>query len=283
MAVWFRAPFATLASARARAPALRHGLRIELRAGGETRALKPGAAAAMSQGRGPPRRRRLLIGAAALAAVIAVGIVYLLSLPGTGDAEARVRQILAEHGDVPARLPPPARLGRAVVAVEDEHFYANVAVNVADGAARAALSALQRGGDPGGSTIDQQLAKRLYPDSGGWLGTLEDIGLGVKLSLNYSRAQVLNMYLNSVYYGNGYWGDVAAAHGYFGVSPRRLSWSEATILAGLPQAPSAYDPERHLALARQRQGQVLDQLVDNDELSQAQATAISRQPLPLRR
>jgi penicillin-binding protein 1A len=231
-------------------------------------------------------RRRLLIGVAAAAAATALlcvaGSVYLLTLPGVGDAEQRVGRLLAQHGGVVGSLPPPARLGRAVVEVEDENFYANVGVNILDGVGRAALATLQSGGDPGGSTIDQQLAKRLYPHSAGLGGTLEEIGLAVKLSLRYSNQQILNMYLNSVYYGNGYWGDVAAARGYFGVSPRRLTWGEATMLAGLPQAPSAYDPRRHWALARQRQRHVLDQLVDNEVVSSARAASIFRERLPLR-
>lgn len=231
-------------------------------------------------------RRWLLIGAAtaltAVALLLVAGFVYMLTLTGVGDAEARVGRLLAEHGALPAALPPPARLGKAIVEVEDENFYANVALNIVDGAGRAALATMQSGGDPGGSTIGQQLAKRIYPHSAGLEGTLEEIGIAVKLSLHYSKAQILNMYLNSVYYGNGYWGDVAAAHGYFGVSPRKLTWAEATMLAGLPQAPSAYDPRQHWALARQRQRHVLDQLVDNNVLSAARANAIFRERLPLR-
>jgi penicillin-binding protein 1A len=239
----------------------------------------------------PARHRRLrrwvLWSAACLAAsIVALGVagaIYLSSLPGVGDAEARVRAILAAHGGIPGLGPPPARLGRAVVAVEDENFYSNVAVDIADGGGRAALALLQRGGDPGGSTIGQQLAKSLYPHGGGLGGTLEEIGLAVELSLHYSKDRILSMYLNSVYYGNGYWGDVAAARGYFGVSPSRLSWSQASLLAGLPQAPSAYDPERHSQLARRRQLHVLDQLVDNGVLSQAGANAALREPWRLRR
>jgi penicillin-binding protein 1A len=210
------------------------------------------------------------------------GAIYLLTLPGVGDAEARVEALLAREGGRALPLPPPARLGAAVVSTEDENFYANPALDVAAGAGRAALAALGTSEDPGGSTIAQQLAKRLYPHGGGVWGTLEEIGLGVKLSLAYSHEQVLSMYLNSVYYGNGYWGDRAAAEGYFGVSPRRLTWGEAALLAGLPQAPSAYDPEVHLALARIRQHHVLDQLVVNGHLIAPAAGRAFREPLPLR-
>jgi penicillin-binding protein 1A len=153
---------------------------------------------------------------------------------------------------------------------------------VAVGAGRAAVAAVGTSGDPGGSTIAQQLAKQLYPHGGGIVGTLEEVGLGVKLSLTYSHEQVLSMYLNSIYYGHGFWGVAAAARGYFGVSPRRLTWGEASLLAGLPQAPSAYDPLRHLALARQRQRLVLDQLVADGYLSATAADAAFHEPLPLR-
>ena len=230
-----------------------------------------------------PLRRRLLIvlttvlGVALLSAV--AGYVYLQTLPGVGDAEALVHRILAEHGGVGLTLPPPRRLGEAVVAVEDEHFYSNVVVNVLDGAGRAAIAATQSSEDPGGSTIDQQLAKRLYPHGTGVFGTLEEIGVAVKLSLQYSAPAILGMYLNSVYFGNGYWGEAAAAHGYFGISPRRLSWAQASLLAGLPQAPSAYDPLRHLSLARARQRHVLEQLAANGYLSEREAAVVFHAPL----
>jgi membrane carboxypeptidase/penicillin-binding protein PbpC len=146
--------------------------------------------------------------AAAAVALGIVGGIYLASQPGVGDAGARVRAILAAHGGTPGAMPSPARLGEAIVAVEDENFYSNMAVDILDGAGRAALALVQRSGDPGGSTIGQQLAKALYPHGGGLGGTLEEIGLAVELSLHYSKAQILNMYLNSD--GSGPSGAVAA-------------------------------------------------------------------------
>jgi Transglycosylase len=95
-------------------------------------------------------------------ALLAAGFGHLESLPGVGDAEARVRSLVVAQNGVPSGLPLPARLAAAVVAVEDERFYSNFAVNILDGAGRAALATLHAGGDPGGSTIAQQLAKQLY-------------------------------------------------------------------------------------------------------------------------
>ena len=108
------------------------------------------------------------------------------------------------------------------------------------------------------------------------------IGLGVKLALGYSKPEILAMYLNAVYYGHGYWGDVAAARGYFGTRPDDLDWAQAALLAGLPEAPSAYDPLEHLRLAKLRQRHVLDRLVVNHFLTAAQANAAYAEPLGLR-
>jgi penicillin-binding protein 1A len=217
----------------------------------------------------------------ALLAASAAGGGYLLSLPGVADAERRVQMILAEHHSGASGMPPPAKLAAAVVAVEDEHFYSNFVIDILDGAGRAALAALHTSGDPGGSTIAQQLATQLYGRGSGLAGTLQKIGLGVKLSVHYPKQQILSMYLNVVYYGSGYWGDEAAARGYYRTSPRALDWAQAAMLAGLPQAPSAYDPETHFALAKQRQRHVLDQLVVNHILTSAQANAAYRERLAL--
>lgn len=158
--------------------------------------------------------------------LVGAASAYLLALPGVGDAEARTHEVLDAHHGTFLALPPTQKLAFAVVAVEDRHFYSNIFVDMADGAARAGL-ALSSSADPGGITITQQLAKQLYPRGAGISGTLAEIGLAVKISLTYARAQVLNMWLNSVYYGNGYWGAQTAAEGYFGVPAGSLDWAEA--------------------------------------------------------
>ena len=238
-----------------------------------------------SGGVGSGRRLALRIVVALVAVVallFAVGLAYLAILPSVGDAPQRVDRILALHHGTAGGPGPPAKLGASVVAVEDEHFYSNFAVNVIDGAGRAAIATLHTDQDPGGSTIDQQLAKQLYPHGSGLFGTLKEIGLGVKLALEYSKRQILAMYLNAVYFGHGYWGDVAAARGYFGVGPGGLDWAQAALLAGLPQAPSDYDPLAHLAVAKLRQRHVLSRLVVNHDLTAAQANAAYAEPLGLR-
>ena len=105
----------------------------------------------------------------------------------------------------------------------------------------------------------------------------------MKLSLGHSPTSILEMYLNVVYYGNQFWGDVAAAQGYFGLSPNRLDWAQAAMLAGLPQAPSSFDPLHHFTQAKERQLHVLSQLVANHDLTRFEAKTAYRQPLNLRR
>jgi membrane peptidoglycan carboxypeptidase len=227
--------------------------------------------------------RSVLVVSAVVIALVLAAVGFELSLPNVADAPARVAAIERAHDGTFGKGRVPTRLGEAVVAVEDEHFYSNTFVNVFDGAARVALASLHTSGDPGGSTIAQQLAKQLYPEPSGCWATLDQIGLGVKLALTYSKQTILAMYLNAIYFGNGYWGYVAAAKGYFGVAPNELTWAEAALLAGLPQAPSAYDPLEHLFLAKARQRHVLNQLVVNHYLSRAQANAAYRAALPLRR
>jgi penicillin-binding protein 1A len=237
-----------------------------------------------SKGPGDGRRRGrrvLLVGLLVLVGLVAAGAGYVAGLPSVGDAQARVAAILAAHHSAASTGPLPSKLATAVVATEDEHFYDNVIYDVAAGMARATVALLAGSHDPAGSTIAQQLAKQLYGQGTGLLATVREIGLGIKLALRYPRQHLLAMYLNVNYYGNGDWGDKAAAAGYFGTTPAQLTWAQASLLAGLLQAPSAYDPLSHFTLAKQRQREVLDQLVANHDLSRTQATIVYRQTLAL--
>jgi penicillin-binding protein 1A len=218
----------------------------------------------------------VLLGVAILAAA-AGGVA---SLPSVGDAPRRARAILRVHHER-GPMVVPARLATAVIATEDEHFDEDVVLNVATGIGRAGVAVLQGQANPGGATIDQQLAKALYGQRGGVLGMLRQIGLGVKLGASYSHHEILAMYLNVNYYGNGFWGVRQAAEGYFHTAPGRLSWAEAAMLAGLLQAPSAYDPLTHPAAARARQRHVLSQLVANRDLTAGEAASAARARLPL--
>src|ERR1700677_4460247 len=116
-----------------------------------------------------PRRilrglRRLVLAAVVLALVALLGwSLYVLTLPSVGDTQTRAHQIIASHHDGTA-MPVPAKLAAAAIATEDEHFDDNVVFNVATGVGRAGIDVLSGGSNPGGATIDQQLAKQLYCD-----------------------------------------------------------------------------------------------------------------------
>src|SRR5206468_12011833 len=107
--------------------------------------------------------------------------------------------------------------------------------------------------------------------------------LAIEIEHQYSKAQILEAYLNRIYYGNQAYGVEAAAQTYFGEQASRLSLSEAALLAGLPQAPTALDPFSNLSGARARQKVVLDAMVRAREITAAQARSASTEPLTLRK
>lgn len=152
------------------------------------------------------------------------GVTTRRTLPAVGDAEQRVATIERRHHGRDTGLPLPARLAAATVAIEDERFYTHGAID-ALAIGRAAWSTATSDSDPGGSTITQQLAKALYVRSPESLAVrLQAIGLATKLEQRYSERRILEMYLNAIYYGHGYWGARQASRGYFGVSVDRLTW-----------------------------------------------------------
>jgi len=228
----------------------------------------------------------LIVGLIVVVALIVAGAgVYYAALPGVEDAEARIHRRLRTHAGVETgKL--PRRIAGAVVAVEDRRFYDHGALDV-----RALLRALetgltQQGVDPGGSTITQQLAKLLYPTAGGIGGGFHDVAIATKLERRYSKTEILEMYLTAVYLGDGQYGVRKAATGYYGRRAEQLSWAQASLLAGLLQAPTAYEPRGHFARARQRQREVVAALLATRRLSTRQARRIADRPrmsLPIRR
>ncbi len=236
------------------------------------------------------RRESRALRAAALLALSMVAVasaaagVLFGSLRSVDDAPARVRAIDERHGAQTVAVSEMGRVARAVVAVEDERFYEHGPVDaVAIG--RVALTTLRGDtADPGGSTITQQLAKTLYvehPET--FYGRVRAIGLAAKLERRFSKAEILSMYLNAIYFGHGFYGVHAASRGFFGKSVRSLTWSQATLLAGLAQSPSVLDPFLHRRRAVLRQRDVLAQLVDTGVLSKRAARTIGRAPLGLGR
>lgn len=216
------------------------------------------------------------------AATFAAGLAGWAVTPAVTGAEQRTARIVSAHsGTDSLSLPRPDRIGAAVIATEDSRFYRHHGIDTI-GVLRAAGSALTSSADPGGATLDVQLAKVLYGAAGGGpVGKARQLLLGLKLDRQYTKAQVLELYLNAVYYGHGFYGINAASQGYFGRTPAELSWAQASLLAGLLQAPSRDDPLQHLSRARARQAHVLERLVQTGQLRPDQARAAAAEPLHL--
>jgi membrane peptidoglycan carboxypeptidase len=235
----------------------------------------------------PGRLRRrirhtvVVLAGLAFFAVIVFGSLLLIT-PSAGQAQAIVRAQDRSHGVAYPGPPVPAKFAAALVATEDHRFYSDPGVDpLAVG--RVALGYLSgHGSQQGGATITQQLAKMLYsPGGSGLASEVEQVAMAVKLNFTYSKAQILQMYADLAYFGQNYYSLGAASCGYFGVMPARLTWAQVATLAGLVQAPSAYDPVAHPALARARESHVLSRLVATGTLSQRQASAALAQPLRL--
>src|SRR5207244_9723954 len=174
------------------------------------------------------------------------------------------------------------KLQAATIATEDRTFYDNSGVDY-----RRLLIALfydltHRTATLGGSTITQQVVKNDVLDaeeaqSRTVSRKFRELLLAEEMERRYSKAQILELYLNTINYGNGAYGAEAAAETYFQVHAKELNWAQASFLAGLPQAPSDYDPfgtPDALAAARDRWRQVLDSLVAVHDLSRATADGI---------
>jgi penicillin-binding protein 1A len=164
--------------------------------------------------------------------------------------------------EVPLRT-MPLMLQRAVIAIEDERFYEHVGVDV-----RAILRALERNASSGttaqgGSTITQQLVKNTLLNSGKTIDRkIQEASLAWQLEQHYSKQRILEVYLNTIYFGNGAYGVQAAAQTYFNKDVGQLGLGEAALIAGLIQSPSADEPLQHPDQAVARRNVVITKMLD---------------------
>lgn len=170
----------------------------------------------------------------------------------------------------------PANFKNAVISVEDASFYDNPGVDAA-GVARALLQYAQEGQIvSGGSTLTQQLARQVLltreeKESRTVTRKLREMLLALRITQTYSKDQILEMYVNEVYFGNLAYGVEAAAQTYFGKPARDLDLAESAMLAGFIQSPAAYDPYVNFDAARARQRVVLDLMVKHNALPESDA------------
>ena len=204
-------------------------------------------------------------------------------VPGTVVLDSR-GVLLSRDITGGVRIPVPLGavapvMRRATVSAEDRRFYQHPGIDPL-AVARAAASIGARAS--GASTITQQLARRLYLAGDGAplaVRKAKEAALALALEGRLSKDAILELYLNDVYYGRGAYGIEAAARVYFGISAKDLDLAHAAYLAGLPQRPSAYDPEVDPVPALERPRYVLARLVDDGAAMQSDADAAARQPL----
>ncbi|MGE5158204.1 MAG: transglycosylase domain-containing protein [Gemmatimonas sp.] len=203
--------------------------------------------------------------------------------PPTIEIVGRDGTVLAQRGEMAGAnvtlkdLPP--YLPKAFIAIEDRRFYSHFGIDPF-GILRAAIAnILHRGVSQGGSTLTQQLAKNLFLTQERTLTRkLQEAELALWLERKYSKNEILELYLNRVYFGSGAYGVEAASQRYFGKSAKNVTLAEAAMLAGLVKSPSRLAPNRNPEGAAARAKTVLAAMVDAKFITQAQAQAAGAHP-----
>ncbi len=213
-----------------------------------------------------------------LVALVAFGGLLLVT-PSVGNARQVASAFDRKHDVAYPGPPVPYRFATALIATEDHRFSEEPGIDPV-AVLRVIYGAVTGKGDQGGATLYQQLAKMLYtPGQSGVTVEAEQVALAVKLKFSYSGSEVLRLYSDVAYFGQGFYGLASASCGYFGVQPAALSWPEAALLAGLVQAPSADDPLVYPANGRIREQHVIGRLVAVGALSRSDAAAALSVPL----
>ncbi|MFG1461333.1 penicillin-binding protein 1A [Xanthobacter sp. DSM 24535] len=270
-------------SAVARRPSRAASVRSETR---HERAAEPARGRRAESARAKPRRRRRglfslfglikwglilgLWGLLAVAGIVAYEASKLPSMqtlmvpkrPPTVMIQAADGKPLATRGDMGGAAVPlkelPAYLPNAFIAIEDRRFYDHWGIDTL-GLARAVITNLTSGRvRQGGSTLTQQLAKNLFlTQERTFSRKIQEVVLALWLEKKFSKSEILDLYMNRVYFGSGAYGVEAAAQRYFGKSARNVTLSEAAMLAGIVNAPSRLAPTRNLKSAQDRAALVL--------------------------
>ena len=208
------------------------------------------------------------------------------------DAAEQIARVLFIRRAVSARLNPSdyVPIGRispdlkeAIVAIEDRRFYDHRGFDMT-GMARATLVNIQHGHiEEGASTITQQLVKNLFlANEQTFTRKGQELLLALAIENAYTKDEILEMYMNVVYYGSGFYGVNAASEGYYGKAPAALDLPEASMLAGVPNAPSELSPFTNFIAAKKRQAIVLDAMEAQGLIDARTAEDAKMQPLIFR-
>lgn len=233
--------------------------------------------------------------------VAGAGAGFLLSITGTlpdvsqtlspaassqiYDCKGRlITTVHVEQNRLPVKLADtPKDLQNAFIAAEDIRFYKHHGIDPI-GIARAVVSNIRHrdATGQGGSTITQQLARNAFLTQEQTLKRkLLEAVLAVEIENKYTKAEILEMYMNQIYFGQGAYGVQTASHVYFGKDVKDLNLAQCAMLAGLPNSPNYYSPFHNLQAAKYRQGVVLDQMAKYGYISQEQANEAKAQDLGL--
>ena len=194
--------------------------------------------------------------------------------------------IIGEFGEERRRLMPvdeiPQIMKDAVLAIEDARFFSHGGVDYL-GVARAALANLGRAKSQGASTITMQVARNVYLTAEkSYTRKIYEVLLTFKLERSLTKNQILEIYMNQIFLGNRSYGFAAASETYFGKSLKDVSIAEAAMLAGLPKAPSTYNPIANPSRARTRQLYIIERMEQNGFITAQQAKAASEEELHIR-
>ncbi|WP_347560310.1 biosynthetic peptidoglycan transglycosylase [Clostridium sp. AM42-4] len=227
----------------------------------------------------------------AFACTIVAGCGFSLAGEGYGLYKNAVEEVSLEEKVAKIRSQEnftsieelPETYVQAVISVEDHRFYEHGALDpIAIG--RALVNDLKAGRYvEGGSTITQQLAKNLYFSQEKTMNRkAAEVFLAFELEQKYTKDEILELYVNSIYFGDGYYSIGEASEGYFGKPASQMNDYEATLLAGVPNAPSRYAPSKNLALAEKRQQKVISRMEACGYLNDQAASVMSAELLALK-
>ena len=194
--------------------------------------------------------------------------------------------LLGEFGEEHRTLTPiaeiPDVMKNAILAIEDARFFQHGGVDYL-GMVRAALANLGRAKSQGASTITMQVARNVYLSSEKtFTRKIYEILLTFKLENNFSKDQILEIYMNQIFLGNRAYGFAAASETYFGKPLKNITIAEAAMLAGLPKAPSAYNPVSNPKRARIRQQYIIERMFENGFITAEEAETAKQQVLQIK-
>lgn len=197
----------------------------------------------------------------------ALGYTMYYSVTNERSIEDRINDIRSrdnytELSDIPEIYK------EAVIAVEDSRFYEHSGVDFISLGRAIFVNVKNNELSQGGSTISQQLAKNLlFSHQQSLSRKVAEVYATCYLEKHYSKDEILELYMNIIYYGDGYYSIYDASKGYFGVEPQGMTDYQATMLAGIPNAPSVYAPTKNPDLAEKRQDKVLERMVETEVLT----------------